>query len=62
MSKPLSEIYIGDGVYAHFSGCDVRLFTQEGNEIFLEYPMLDTLKDEYNRLVDQHKEKAKEGK
>ena len=36
----MKQKYIGDGVYAEFSGYDVRLYTQEGNEIFLEEHML----------------------
>jgi len=53
MSKEiLSKTYVGDGVYAEFSPYDIKLYTQEGNEIFLEFPMLDTLKAEYDRLFD----------
>lgn len=28
--------YIGDGVYAEFDGYSVRLYTQQGNDIYLE--------------------------
>lgn len=35
--------YLGDGVYVEFSGYDLRLFTPEGHQIFLEQDALKKL-------------------
>lgn len=30
------EEYLGDGLYASYDGYQIRLYTQEGNQVFLE--------------------------
>jgi hypothetical protein len=50
MTKPRDEdhvphTYIGDGLYAEFTGFDVRLYTQEGNQVFLERDAMKKLND-----------------
>lgn len=50
MPKPDPEdhvphTYIGDGLYAEFTGFDVRLYTQEGNQVYLERDAFDKLRN-----------------
>lgn len=37
------KTYLGDGLYAEDDGYQVRLFTQEGNEVFLDGSVLEAL-------------------
>ncbi len=39
----IKKLYLGDGLYAEFDGYMLKLFTQTGNEVFLEFEVYQAL-------------------
>lgn len=39
-----TQSYLGDGLYAEYDGYQIRLYTQQGEQVFLDFSVLQNFK------------------